>query len=586
MKIALGQMNVLAGQMSKNVETMLRMIQQAKKEKADLIVFPENCISGSLLADKWLDSSFVETLCSYNETIQKASDGIGIIWGNVTQIDSSLCNCAFFAYNQNWVEKENHVLDGIQIKHRNTDSHIYDESRYFDSLQKLTNYSNAHSPFIFNNQRIGCILGENVHQEDIGDCDLLIHLTSSYWTQHKEDERKEILSFIHTPYVVVNHVGMHNGSKNVCVYDGDSKIFDENGFCIASCNDCFQEEMKITDFNEISLSERCNDKLLKALIVAIQQFDEQVFGKRFKWIIGLSGGLDSSVNAALLSLALGKNRVLGLNMATRYNSSTTIDNAHKLANACGFECRDGIIQPLVDEQINCLKQYTDLEISEFAIENIQARIRGSILSGISQVENGVIINNGNKIEGALGYATLYGDAIGCLAPLQDLTKVELFEISRCINKTYQCEVIPENLLPTVKGDTIEWIMPPSAELKTNQFDPMKWFYHDEIIKRLTEESFTAIEDMMKQYLDGTIYQSELGKWIKYYHLDNPQNFIEDLEWILNKIDLGVFKRIQTPPVVILSKGSFGNDVRENQVRFEKSATYLSLKKAILSHANQ
>lgn len=617
MKIVLGQMNVLAGQMSLNVNKMLDMIEKAKKEKADLIVFPELCVTGYLLADKWMDQNFVETALSYNEVLKKASEGIGIIWGNVATFKDILgrdgrhvrCNTAYFAYNNNWVKKENNLFDGRYIKCLNPDYRIFDDSRYFLSALELSKRMKLEdvdftSPFLFEKDdhtyRIGLEVCEDLWSQDYQfdptsqylnqNVDFIVNISSSPWTRNKEKGReKQILRYAQhdfVPFVYVNAVGMQNNSKTVCVFDGDSSIYNEKGERIASCNDSFLEECKIIELNETSLADKCQNKLTKALITAIREFDQQVFQSRFKWIIGLSGGLDSSVNAALLTLSLGKERVIGLNMATRYNSSATIDNAHKLAHALGIECRDGIIQKLVEEQIECLKQYTQKEISEFAIENIQARIRGSILSAISQIENGVVINNGNKIEGALGYATLYGDTIGCLAPLQDVTKVELFEIARSINESLDKEVIPYNLLPEIENDHIKWETPPSAELKNNQLDPMKWFYHDQIIQILTEYPGYGIEKMMQQYLDKSIYETELGKWIRYYGLDDPQKFIEDLEWVLQKFQLGVFKRLQTPPIVMVSRGCFGSDFRENQVSYEKSNTYLALKEAILDHANQ
>lgn len=617
MKIVLGQMNVLAGQMSLNVNKMLDMIEKAKKEKADLIVFPELCVTGYLLADKWMDQNFVETALSYNEVLKKASEGIGIIWGNVATFKDILgrdgrhvrCNTAYFAYNNNWVKKENNLFDGRYIKCLNPDYRIFDDSRYFLSALELSKRMKLEdvdftSPFLFEKDdhtyRIGLEICEDLWSQDYQfdptsqylnqNVDFIVNISSSPWTRNKEKGReKQILRYAQhdfVPFVYVNAVGMQNNSKTVCVFDGDSSIYNEKGERIASCNDSFLEECKIIELNETSLADKCQNKLTKALITAIREFDQQVFQSRFKWIIGLSGGLDSSVNAALLTLSLGKERVIGLNMATRYNSSATIDNAHKLAHALGIECRDGIIQKLVEEQIECLKQYTQKEISEFAIENIQARIRGSILSAISQIENGVVINNGNKIEGALGYATLYGDTIGCLAPLQDVTKVELFEIARSINESLDKEVIPYNLLPEVENDHIKWETPPSAELKNNQLDPMKWFYHDQIIQILTEYPGYGIEKLMQQYLDKSIYETELGKWIRYYGLDDPQKFIEDLEWVLQKFQLGVFKRLQTPPIVMVSRGCFGSDFRENQVSYEKSNTYLALKEAILAHANQ
>lgn len=617
MKIVLGQMNVLAGQMSLNVNKMLDMIEKAKKEKADLIVFPELCVTGYLLADKWMDQNFVETALSYNEVLKKASEGIGIIWGNVATFKDILgrdgrhvrCNTAYFAYNNNWLKKENNLFDGRYIKCLNPDYRIFDDSRYFLSALELSKRMKLEdvdftSPFLFEKDdhtyRIGLEICEDLWSQDYQfdptsqylnqNVDFIVNISSSPWTRNKEKGReKQILRYAQhdfVPFVYVNAVGMQNNSKTVCVFDGDSSIYNEKGERIASCNDSFLEECKIIELNETSLADKCQNKLTKALITAIREFDQQIFQSRFKWIIGLSGGLDSSVNAALLTLSLGKERVIGLNMATRYNSSATIDNAHKLAHALGIECRDGIIQKLVEEQIECLKQYTQKEISEFAIENIQARIRGSILSAISQIENGVVINNGNKIEGALGYATLYGDTIGCLAPLQDVTKVELFEIARSINEFLDKEVIPYNLLPEVENDHIKWETPPSAELKNNQLDPMKWFYHDQIIQILTEYPGYGIEKLMQQYLDKSIYETELGKWIRYYGLDDPQKFIEDLEWVLQKFQLGVFKRLQTPPIVMVSRGCFGSDFRENQVSYEKSNTYLALKEAILAHANQ
>lgn len=458
------------------------------------------------------------------------------------------------------------------------------------------------SPFLFTKDeityRIGLEVCEDLWSSDYHfdptqqyinhSCDFVVNISSSPWTLNKEKGRikqiKKHASKQFLPFIYVNAVGMQNSSKTVCVFDGDSSIYDSFGNCISNCNDAFVEECKIVHLNESSLTKKCEDKLLKALLCSIKEWDKQIFNSRFKWLIGLSGGLDSSVNAALLTLALGNDRVIGLNMATRYNSTTTIDNAHRLANALHIDIRDGIIQNLVDEQIKCLKQYTKLEISEFAIENIQARIRGSVLGAISQIENAVIINNGNKVEGALGYATLYGDTIGCLAPLQDLTKVELFKLSHSINRYCNLEVIPTNLLPKIENDTIVWEMPPSAELKNNQLDPMKWFYHDEIIKRLTEYPGYGIEKLMQEYLDKSIYNTDLGKWIKYYGLDNPYKFIDDLEWLLNKFELGVFKRLQTPPIVMVSRGCFGSDFRENQTKYEKSNTYFALKEAIL-HEN-
>lgn len=280
---------------------------------------------------------------------------------------------------------------------------------------------------------------------------------------------------------------------------------------------------------KLPLWKKTEHKLLKALICSLKEFDEQLFDRKVKWIIGLSGGLDSSVNAALLTMALGKERIIGLNMATQYNSTTTIDNAHQLAKRLGIECRDGMIQPLVTASEEVLKQYITQDVTEFALENIQARIRGSVLScRFISLKMVSIINNGNKVEMALGYCTLYGDTIGCIAPLGDVTKAELFELARSINETLHEEVIPTNLLPEMVMGELKWQMPPSAELKSNQSDPMKWFYHDYLIQRLCEYPTYQIETLLADYLDGSIMEGEFGNWLRLYHLEEPAALLKIL----------------------------------------------------------
>lgn len=614
MKIAMGQLNVKAGRPAENTARMKEMILEAKADHADLIVFPELCISGYLLADKWLDEDWCESLLAYNEEIRQCSQGIGVIWGNLGTLDGIKgrdgrkvrLNTAYFAYNGEWVKRENGIYDGMYVKYLNPDYRVFDDSRYFLSSLELCEQlvlerNFMTSPFLFDingkQERIGIEICEDLWNGDYSfdptrellreHVSLIVNISSSPWTRNKEIGRsKQIMKHVHdiypfVPFVYVNACGMQNNSKSVCIFDGDSTIWNKEGAVISSCNDAFEEELKITELNKPSISTKTEHKLLKGLLCAIKEFDSQIFDAKVKWIIGLSGGLDSSVSAALLAMALGKQRIIGLNMATRYNSSTTIDNAHRLADELGIECRDGVIQPLVESSEAVIKQYINQEVSEFALENIQARIRGSVLSAVSQIENGVIVNNGNKVEMALGYCTLYGDTIGCIAPLGDVTKVELFDLARSINTICGKEVIPNNLLPEIIGDQLIWEMPPSAELKNNQSDPMKWFYHDLLIQRLCEYPAYQIESLLEDYLDGSIMESELGKWLRYYHLEEPTAFIEDLEWVLAKFSAGVFKRLQTPPIVMVSRGAFGSDFRENQMKVEKSHRYLQLKQQIL-----
>ncbi|MEA5017163.1 MAG: NAD(+) synthase [Erysipelotrichaceae bacterium] len=618
MKIAIAQMNVYAGQPERNFNIMKEWIEKAEAAKADLIIFPEMCISGYFLQDKYLDHYFCETLIDYNDRILELSDNIGIIYGNLVYQEIAnvkkgrdgrplKSNGAYFCYQRKWVKKTNDELPGLYIKHLNPDYRIFDDSRYFTSgidlcLKKDLPINSLIAPFIFNinkaEYRIGIEICEDMWSEDYPldvtknyleqGVDMIINISCSPWTIGKETSRdKNIVMHVNNnehfvPFIYVNNVGMQNNGKTVMVFDGDSTLYDQRGKRQLSLNDEFKEELKIFELEETQLRTKNDHKLLSALTCAIKEFDQQVFAKNVNWIIGLSGGLDSSVNAALLVLALGNKRIIGYNMASRYNSDTTKDNARVLAENLMIKYHQGSIEDIVKATTLTMQKYGYHDSDKgLSLENSQARIRGHLLSSFAACENGVVINNGNKIEIALGYCTLYGDTIGALSPLGDLTKVQLFELAEEINHVFSKQVIPTNLLPEQIDDKMLWAMKPSAELKEDQIDPMKWFYHDYLVSKLLEYPTAKIEDIMQAYLDGSIYQSEIGKWLKYYGLDKPQAFIEDLEWLLKTISLNVFKRIQMPPIVMVSRGSYGNDFREAQLKFLVSDRYLTLRGSIL-----
>ena len=619
MKIALAQMNVCSGKLESNFNKMKELISKAKNENVDLIIFPELCVSGYLLQDKYLDHYFCKTIDNYNEKIRELSDGIGIIYGNMSYdsidgIDNGRdgrrvrCNTAFFYQNKKLVKKKNNVLNGRHIKYLNPDYRIFDDSRYFLSGLEITSRLNKQkdlliSPFEFECDgkiiNLGLEVCEDMWSYDYGfdvtrsyiekGVDLIVNISCSPWTKNKElsrDKRiaKHALHDDFVPFIYVNNVGMQNSGKTIATFDGDSTVYDKNGKKLVKLNDNFEEELYITDLKQEHIEESKNTKVMNSLVTAIKEFDKQMFDSKINYVIGLSGGLDSTINAALFTMALGYERLRGYNLASKYNSDTTKDNARNLAKKLNIQIREGSIEKINESTIQVLEEYGYQENkSSLTLENIQARIRGHLLSSFASIEKAVIINNGNKVELALGYLTLYGDSIGAFCPIADLTKVDLFSLAKDINKYFGNEIVPLNLLPEIKGDKISWEMPPSAELKDNQLDPMKWFYHDYIINKLTEYPTARIEDFMQSYLDKSIYETEIGKWVKYYGLDkDPKAFINDLEWVLNTFNRNVFKRYQTPPVVMISRGAFGNDFRESQMNSDKTDYYLELRTKILN----
>ena len=223
------------------------------------------------------------------------------------------------------------------------------------------------------------------------------------------------------------------------------------------------------------------------------------------------------------------------------------------------------------------------ELTDVNHENIQAKVRGtSILSNIAGALGGVMVNNGNKLEVALGYATLYGDVNGAIAPLGDLLKVEVWNLARYMNEHVFSragkaqEVIPWELLPDEK---FEIPLPPSAELKDNQIDPMKWGYHDALLAYLLDYKRGSVqalcdahrynrkefEILLAKALPDKNAIGALGYIMKKYGLDKYDTFLEDLKWFLAAMDRAVFKRIQSPPIIVQSKEAYGYDIRESQL---------------------
>lgn len=529
MKVALVTMNVKAGACKENVCFMKDKIMQAKKDGADLVVFPQNAVSGYLLGDTWLDDDFCTYIDHFNDEIIALSDDIAIVWGNIRYRNHRRFNAVFYAY-----QGQTHM----RVK-QNEDCSYMQDSLYFEN-----NAINGAVEY-----REDYVIGLNF-KEELQMCDLNINVDAHPFVL---DEKRHYRGNI----IYCNACGMQNNDHSIFAMQGGSYIC-KNGKLIYQAP-FFKEDYAIVDLNEDHVVEDVKEPLLlDALTLAVQELDQQVLGGRLPWVVGMSGGLDSSVTAALFVYALGKDRVHGYNLATRHNSDMTKSNARKEALALGIECREGAIEDLVAQAESTILHEYGYDVNAYPIlvrENLQARARGYLLNSFAGILGGVIINNANKVEVALGYCTLYGDSIGAISPIGDLTKVQLFDLSKQLNEHFGKEVVPVSLLPDVHGDHIDWEMPPSAELKENQFDPMKWFYHDYLVEHLGND--LTLSQFLKQYEEHTLPE-DVEKWIKYYHLDDQQAFIDDLQWFLNTQQRNAFKSLQLPPAICVHKKTFAS----------------------------
>ncbi|MDR2579575.1 MAG: NAD(+) synthase [Fibromonadaceae bacterium] len=277
---------------------------------------------------------------------------------------------------------------------------------------------------------------------------------------------------------------------------------------------------------------------------------DEMLGFEPKYVFGLSGGIDSALACALAVKALGKERVIAYNFPGEYSSEKTKKAAEQLAKNLGIEYN---VVPIVG-----IQKEVEAALGKFPSivkENIQAKIRYTdLLSNFAQIHGGVMTCNSNKLEIALGYCTLYGDTGGIFAPLGDLLKAEIFEIARAI------EEIPRELIPNEDLIFEDWQIYPSAELSSGQRDPMKFGYHDKLLDAIMSRklSFSQAREYYKQ---GKLFSFlELPQQlIQLYNLNNLQIFESDLEWFSKQFNSSAFKRIQMPPILMMSNCVFGRE---------------------------
>lgn len=645
MKIALAQIDVVPNKPRKNVETMLRMIEKAKRQGVDLIAFPEMCVGGYIVGDKWLEDNYCLSMMEFNDKILEASEGIAVIYGNV-YLDKGVnnrvndagfhpnkdgrirkYNAIYAVQNKKFVPRaeETKILPtGVQPKTLLPNYRFFDEERYFFSLQDVAKDFNVTleqliQPFVFDikgrKTKIGLELCEDLWCEDYrkngkslnptktltdNGSEFIINLSASPWTYGKNSSRDRRVKFLKmdigkkfVPFLYVNVVGAQNNGKNIITFDGGSTVYNSEGLPVLHSKAPYEEELLVMDKSTFSkeVAERIEKPKIAqkydAIIRGIKHVkDMNGFSQDPKYVIGLSGGIDSGVVASLLVKAVGKENVLAVNMPSKHNSKKTKNAAEHIAKKLGIKYVKAPIDDLVRLNEALLENNIQAKLTVLQKENIQAKLRGTaLLSNIAPMINGLFPNNGNKLEIALGYATLYGDVGGSFSPVGDLTKSEIIEMACYINtEIFGEEVIPKALIPDELFRFKKNQIQPSAELKKKQVDPMKFGYHCALIEAMTDYKKKTAEDVMRWYIDGTL-EKNLGisyELIKRWNIDNPEEFIKDLEWFDGLIHKNVFKRVQSPPIIITSKSSYGYDIRESILPYEPTLGHQRLKKQILA----
>ncbi len=555
-------------------------------------------------------------------------------------------NAAWVCHDGRFVERPGlpaPLPHGVHPKTLHPNYRFFDDDRHFHSLRKIaaetgTRVHDWMIPYDIPSARgvvrLGVQLCEDIWHQDYRDrrepfdtlrawhragADLVVNLSASPWTWQKNEKRnrvvREAMAHAPVPFFYVNQVGAQNNGKNILVFDGDTCGYRTDG-SIAERAPPWRETLLVLDARSAAATgpatsgaepaqadrdpagiagtraatgagatQTETEAIHDAIVTGLRHLDH-VRGHESRYLIGVSGGIDSSVVACMLRIAFGPERVFAVNMPTRFNAWVTRENARALCDALGLDWLSCPIEDLyrtLSARIRGVAfpresgAYTGL-----VDENLQARIRGSdMLAGIAAKLGLLFTSNGNKTEVALGYATLYGDVNGAVAPIADLYKPQVFALARHLNEAvFRREVVPRNL---IDGGTV-----PSAELSDAQDvtrglgDPIRYGYHDALLRQIIEYRRHPL-DLLEWYRTGELLQrigwEDEARFRAYF--PDPRAFVEDLEWVERQVRASCFKRVQGPPIVVLSKRAFGFDLRESQLPEYLPRAWRRAKRALL-----
>ncbi len=529
MKIALSQLNYLIGDFEGNKRKIIRDIERAQNEGADMVVFAELAVSGYPPRDFLEFEDFVRKCNKAVEDIATHAQGIGAIIGlptfNPDDRGKALRNSAAFLYDGK--------VEAMFHKALLPTYDIFDEYRYFEP-------NHVFQPLEFKGKKIAVTICEDIWDVD-GDYqyvispldelrgyqpDFIINIAASPFHYNQPVIRKRILRAnvkkYDLPIVYVNHVG----AQTELLFDGNSQVLDENGETLQELK-YFEEDFALVDMDKkelqhpIPLPEKIA-AIEEGLIMGVKNYFEKLGLK--KAILGLSGGIDSAVTAVIAAKALGKANVYGVLLPSKFSSDHSVTDAEQLARNLGIQYETIPVKEVVESFEKTLeKQFEGLPFG-IAEENIQARARGVILMALSNKFGHILLNTSNKSEAAVGYGTLYGDMNGGLSVIGDVYKTDVFALARYMNK--EMEVIPENIITK----------PPSAELRPDQKDS------DSL------PDYEVLDDILTLYIE----QRKGPQAIEAKGYDPAL-----VAKVLRMVNLTEYKRHQTPPILRVSPKAFG-----------------------------
>ena len=520
MRIAIAQLDYTIGAFGTNLENMTLAVERARRRSVDLVVFTELATTGYPPGDLLERRDFVDQNLAQLERVARLSDDhLGILVGFVDRNDSgtgkALHNAVALCHRGEVADRYRKCLLPTYD--------VFDEMRYFEGGVEVR-------PMEFRGVRIGVSVCEDVwadpdldgrslyHRDPVLElihrgAQLLVNLSASPFELGKAGERRDLVRRYAEDsgrfFVYANQVG---GNDDL-VFDGHSMVFDGRGQVVARARD-FEEDLLVYDVPPEALGEERGAagpagvirdvtdsreaEALAALELGLRDYVRKCGFDEV--LLGLSGGIDSALTAAIAARALGKDKVLGVAMPTRYSSTGSLSDAEALADNLGIDFQVIPIDDIFQAYLGGLAPvFADLE-DDVTEENIQARIRAAVLMALSNKFGRMLLATGNKSELAVGYCTLYGDMAGGLAVIADVPKTLVYDLARHINS--EQILIPESTIAKA----------PSAELRPGQADQDSLPPYD-VLDRIVEawvEEHRSLEEIVAEGLDGGIVHEVVG----------------------------------------------------------------------------
>ncbi|MBN1787988.1 MAG: NAD+ synthase [Sedimentisphaerales bacterium] len=528
MKTGLAQINPTVGDIAGNIEKMKQIYSRAVEEKLDLLIFGELSLCGYPPEDLLEKKDFLAENKKAIEQLAKDCPNIAIMAG-FAEADNRNC------YNSLAVI-QNGKITNIYRKALLPNYGVFDEKRYFQPGTKSLAVK-------IKDMSVICTICEDIWEldklknllADIEEKNLIINISASPFYAGKIEQKIKVLqncaAEFNCPVAYCNIIG----GQDELVFDGRSMFVDSKGKIIAGAK-AFEEDLLIGDIdtagqvkspaNEVKTD--YIEEIYKALILGTRDYIRKNGFK--KVLIGLSGGIDSAFTAAIAVEALGKENVIGVTMPTRFNSSETINDAQITAKNLGIEFHTIPIEDVLQSFNQELGKIEDWDEKSIAFENLQARIRGTILMSLSNSTGCLVLATGNKSETAVGYSTLYGDTAGGFAVIKDVPKTIVYKLSKYINKLAGKEIIPQSVITRA----------PSAELRNNQKDSDSLPDYDTldgILKAHIEQGLSPVEIIKQGFDEKTVIK------------------------VTQMVDRNEYKRRQCPPGVKITPKAFGKDRR-------------------------